>query len=424
MSSVDICEKHRQQSTKTSFISFAFPYSHLRPCAHRCKQYVVGRSYLLQLQPKNRRNSHFSYSCEACQTEARSTSTENNISTHALSFTERLWKTYTNTATLLTNLFPLWTLLVAVLALRRPTTFTWLSTPYFTFTLSILMLSMGITLSPRDFKRIWKRPGIVILQFCSCYFLVPFLAYVLGRLFKLPSDILAGLVLVGSVNGGQASNLCTYIAKGNVALSVIMTTATTLGAIVMTPLLSKFVLGTVVQVDALGIAWSTIQVVLIPIALGMALNRYFKSFVDIILPISPVVGVIATCLVVGSAVAQCNKLILSAGISLQIPIFLLHLIGGICGYFLPYLLGYNEVVCRTVAIETAMKSSAFGFVLACLHFTAYRVRVPCAISVVWMSLVGSGLAVFWRYKPVQNLKGFRSDLAQRLRQKRQLDEMK
>ncbi|GJD11842.1 Sodium/pyruvate cotransporter BASS2, chloroplastic [Galdieria sulphuraria] len=203
-----------------------------------------------------------------------------------------------------------------------------------------------------------------------------------------------------------------------------MTTATTLGAIIMTPLLSQFVLGTVVQVNALGIAWSTIQVVLIPIALGMALNRYFKSFVDIILPVSPVIGVMATCLVVGSAVAQCNQLILNAGISLQIPIFLLHLIGGVCGYFLPHFLGYNEVVCRTVAIETAMKSSAFGFVLACLHFAAYGVRVPCAISVVWMSLVGSGLAVFWRYKPVQNLKGFRSDLAQRLRQKRQMDEMK
>jgi len=404
---------------KPSFISIASSIQ-CKYFVPRCKHLFVTRSRSIPLVLKQRKPNYFRYFCLASPSETDGSKLSETFVRSEEPLRSKLWRTYTSLATLLTNLFPLWTLLVAVVALKRPTTFTWLSTPYFTFTLSVLMLSMGITLSPRDFKRIMKRPGIVILQFCSCYFLVPLLAYVLGRLFKLPSDILAGLVLVGSVNGGQASNLCTYIAKGNVALSVIMTTATTLGAIVMTPLLSKFVLGTVVQVDALGIAWSTIQVVLVPIALGMALNRYFKSFVDIILPISPVIGVAATCLVVGSAVAQCNTLILSAGISLQIPIFLLHLIGGICGYVLPYILGYNEVVCRTVAIETAMKSSAFGFVLACLHFAAYRVRVPCAISVVWMSLVGSGLAVFWRYKPVQNLRGFRSDLAQRLRQKRKI----
>ncbi|KAK4526248.1 hypothetical protein GAYE_SCF22MG4162 [Galdieria yellowstonensis] len=384
---------------KPSFISIASSIR-CKYFVHRCKHLFVTRSTSFPLVLKQRKPNYFRYFCLASRSETDGSKLSETFVRSEEPLRLKLWRTYTSLATLLTNLFPLWTLLVAVVALKRPTTFTWLSTPYFTFTLSVLMLSMGITLSPRDFKRIMKRPGIVILQFCSCYFLVPLLAYVLGRLFKLPSDILAGLVLVGSVNGGQASNLCTYIAKGNVALSVIMTTATTLGAIVMTPLRSKFVLGTVVQVDALGIAWSTIQVVLVPIAL--------------------VIGVAATCLVVGSAVAQCNSLILSAGISLQIPIFLLHLIGGICGYVLPYILGYNEVVCRTVAIETAMKSSAFGFVLACLHFAAYRVRVPCAISVVWMSLVGSGLAVFWRYKPVQNLRGFRSDLAQRLRQKRKI----
>eukprot|EP00871_Galdieria_phlegrea_P000536 jgi/Galph1/1483/GphlegSOOS_G174.1 len=332
-----------------------------------------------------------------------------------LSSSGRIWKSYIALTTLLTNLFPIWTIIVAIVALRKPSAFTWLTTPYFTLTLGILMLSMGITLSPRDFKRISRRPGIVILQFCCCYVLVPILAFSLGYIFKLPYDLLAGLVLVGSVNGGQASNLCTYIARGNVALSVVMTTATTLGAIVMTPLLSKFVLGTVVHVNSLGIAMSTIQVVLVPIALGMALKRFFGRFVQMILPLSPVIGVICTCLVVGSAVAQCHSLIVSAGISLQIPIFLLHLLGGILGYFLPMFFGYNEVICRTVAIETAMKSSAFGFVLACLHFSEYRVRVPSAISVVWMSLVGSALAVFWRYQPVKNLRGFRSDLAQRLR---------
>lgn len=105
-----------------------------------------------------------------------------------------------------------------------------------------------------------QRPAAVVVGFIACYGLMPALALGLSTAFGLSPDLAAGLVLVGSINGGQASNLCTYIAKGDVALSVMMTTATTLGAIFMTPLLCKFLLGTIVPVDAIGIAFSTIQV--------------------------------------------------------------------------------------------------------------------------------------------------------------------
>jgi BASS family bile acid:Na+ symporter len=122
------------------------------------------------------------------------------------------------------------------------------------------MLSMGITLTPQDFIDVSKEPASVGMQFSLCYAMMPFLAFGLGKAFNMNPALLAGMVLVGSINGGQASNLCTYIAKGNVALSVLMTTATTLGAIFMTPLLCKGLLGAVVPVDAQGIAKSTIQV--------------------------------------------------------------------------------------------------------------------------------------------------------------------
>jgi hypothetical protein len=122
------------------------------------------------------------------------------------------------------------------------------------------MLSMGITLTPNDFKKVASRPNATLMQFALCYGMMPVLALGLGNVFKLDKTLVAGLVLVGSINGGQASNLCTYIARGNVALSVLMTTATTLGAIFMTPLLCKLLLGAVVPVDAAGIAKSTIQV--------------------------------------------------------------------------------------------------------------------------------------------------------------------
>lgn len=146
------------------------------------------------------------------------------------------------------------------IALKRPEAFTWFTTEYFTAALAALMLSMGITLKPADFAKVASRPNAVVMQFSLCYAMMPVLAYALGTAFGVSPALLAGMVLVGSINGGQASNLCTYIAKGNVALSVLMTTATTLGAIFMTPILCKSILGAVVPVDAAGIAMSTIQV--------------------------------------------------------------------------------------------------------------------------------------------------------------------
>lgn len=312
----------------------------------------------------------------------------------------KMFKAYTRTANVATTLFPLWTVLFTGVALKSPSSFAWFTTEYFTAALAALMLSMGITLSPADFVKVGSRPNSVIMQFSLCYAMMPILALGLGKAFALDPALLAGLVLVGSINGGQASNLCTYIAKGNVALSVLMTTATTLGAIFMTPLLCKLLLGAVVPVDAVGIAMSTIQVVLAPIAIGMTTNKFFPKFVEAILPITPVVGVVSTCLLVASAVAQVSEPILAAGWGLQIPIILLHLIGGLVGYLLPRSTGFSEVASRTMAIETSMKSSAFGFLLAKLHFGEAAARVPSAVSVVWMALTGSILAVIWRYIPV------------------------
>jgi len=149
-----------------------------------------------------------------------------------------------------------------------------------------------------------------------------------------------------------------------------------------------------------------LQVVLAPIAIGMTANKLFPKFVKAILPISPVVGVISTCLLVASAVAQVSEPIINAGLKLQIPILLLHLLGGIVGYMMPRFTGFDETTSRTMAIETSMKSSAFGFLLAKLHFGSYAARVPSAVSVVWMALTGSMLAVFWRYRPVDDTKTF------------------
>lgn len=297
------------------------------------------------------------------------------------------------------TLFPVWTALVALVGLYYPQSLAGIPTSAFTGLLGMLMLSMGITLTIDDFKRVLTRPGVMVVGFLGCYAFMPVLALGLAKAFALSPALTAGMVLVGSINGGQASNLCTYIARGDVALSVMMTTVTTIGAIFMTPLLCKLMLGTLVPVDAVGVAISTIQVVLVPIILGMGLNAKFPKAVKKIEPFSPIVGVLSTILLVGSAVAQCSAPILAAGLKLQLSAFFLHAIGGAACY-IGLKKVYPETTCRTVAIETSMKSSAFGFLLAKLHFGDFLVRVPSAVSVVWMALVGSSLAVAFRYLPV------------------------
>lgn len=173
---------------------------------------------------------------------------------------KKVFDAYVRTADVATTLFPVWTIVFTAWALKSPASFDWFTTDYFTGALAALMLSMGITLTPADFAAVAKEPASVVMQFSLCYAVMPVLALYLGRAAGLSPALIGGMVLVGAVNGGQASNLCTYIAKGNVAMSVLMTTATTIGAIFMTPTICKLVLGTLVPVDAVGIAKSTIEV--------------------------------------------------------------------------------------------------------------------------------------------------------------------
>jgi len=310
-------------------------------------------------------------------------------------------ESFSKFSALFSNLFPLWTVLSAALALTKPAFFNFMTTPMITFCLALLMFSMGITLTVDDFLRVFKKPDVIGLGFLYCYVAMPALAFVIGNAIGLSGPLLAGLILVGSINGGQASNLCAYIAKGDVALSVLMTTATTIGCIFMTPLICKLALGAIVDVNAVGMAISTIKVVLVPVVLGVTLNKVTPKTCRTVEPFCPIVGVIMTVILVGGSVAQCADGILNAGMTLQVAAFLLHLLGGVLGYWGMKVLKYSETTCRTCAIETAMKSSAFGFLLASLHFPEFLVRVPSAVSVVWMAIMGSMMAVIWRFIPVE-----------------------
>ncbi|GAB5371553.1 hypothetical protein AAMO2058_001589800 [Amorphochlora amoebiformis] len=315
-------------------------------------------------------------------------------------FKDNLWRKYNTIMDKATNLFPLWTILSAALGMLRPQTFDWFTTQWFTASLATLMMSMGVTLTMGDLVRVASQPVPIMIGFLACYVAMPLLALGLAKLFSLNSALTAGLVLVGSLNGGQSSNLCTYIANGDVALSILMTLATTIGATFMIPLISTVLLGQSVNIDAAGIAMSTVQVFLIPMAAGMLLKRFASRAVDAFMPLTPVVGVVSTCLLVGSAVAQSSSAILAEGLTLQWPVMLIHILGAVAGYWMMRFAGQDEITSRTSGIETSMKSSALGFLLAKLHFPDYDVRIPPAVSVVWVALMGASIAVVWRALPV------------------------
>ncbi len=267
--------------------------------------------------------------------------------------------------------------------------------------IGILMLSMGITLKPSDFLRVAKKPLGLVVGFLLCYGLCPLLAVALCKMFQLPQDLATGIILLSAINGAQASNLCTYIAKGDVALSVSMTTLTTACGVFMTPLLCQYLLGTTVPVNAVAIATSCAQVVLAPILLGMTANKLAPKVVEKVTPITPVIGVLSTCMLLGAAVSDCAPAVKAVGAVTHCAVLSLHLLSAVCGYYAPKLLRFPAEKCRTIAIEAAMKSSAFGYLLAKLHFSgAYNTRVVSAISMVYMVLVGASLGVWWRYAPL------------------------
>ncbi|KAJ7534846.1 hypothetical protein O6H91_12G017600 [Diphasiastrum complanatum] len=296
----------------------------------------------------------------------------------------------------LTTLFPVWVILGTFIGIWKPSAVTWLQTDLFTLSLGFLMLSMGLTLTFEDFRRCLRNPWTVGVGFVAQYLVKPCLGFFIALGLKLSAPLATGLILVSCCPGGQASNVATYISKGNVALSVLMTTASTIGAIFMTPLLTKVLAGQLVPVDAVGLAISTFQVVLVPTVVGVLAHEYFPKFTEKIITVTPLIGVLLTTLLCASPIGQVSEVLVAQGAQLILPVALLHAAAFLLGYWLSKLCSFGESTSRTISIECGMQSSALGFLLAQKHFSNPLVAVPSAVSVVCMALGGSALAVFWR----------------------------
>ncbi len=299
----------------------------------------------------------------------------------------------------LANAFPVWVLVACGLALVEPRLFTWFRGEAIVVGLAVIMLGMGITLSIDDFARVATRPATVAAGFVAQFVIMPMSGWLVATTLGLDTPFAVGLILVACCPGGTASNVVTYIARADVALSVLMTTCTTLGAVVLTPLLTKLLAGRLVEVDAWGLFFSTLQVVVLPVAAGVAINRFLPRVVHAVMPVAPLVSVITIALVCASIIGQNAAAVLGSGPQLLLAVVLLHSIGFGVGYCFARLLGYDRIVGRTISIEVGMQNSGLGVVLAQKHFPAEPLTaVPCAISSVVHSVIGSLLAGWWRRK--------------------------
>jgi len=298
----------------------------------------------------------------------------------------------------ITKYFPFWVIVCSVLSLYNPNLFIWFSGDLITYGLAGIMLGMGLTLKIGDFNEVLKSPLWLLIGLVLQFTIMPFFGWLLGILFNLPPYFAVGLILVSCCPGGTASNVIVYLSKTNVALSVAMTTCSTIFAIFLTPLLTAYFSGSYLDVDAWGLFFSTLKVVLLPVGIGLSLNILSPRVTNILKPFSPPIAVILITLIVASIIGQGKDIILSSGLSLIFSIMILHLIGFTIGFLVSYMLTKNKTISKTISIEVGMQNSGLGVVLARENFINPATAIPSAISSLVHSIYGSVFVSLFKNK--------------------------
>jgi BASS family bile acid:Na+ symporter len=287
-------------------------------------------------------------------------------------------------------------LVIAALALFLPGTCLWIQTKWINYLLMIVMFGMGLTMKLSDFAVVFKRPRDVIIGCLAQFIIMPLLAFGLGKVFGLHQELLVGVVLVGTCPGGTSSNVITYLSKGDTALSVGMTSINTLLAPFLTPLLTYLYLRTSVNVDVRSMFVSIIQVVIVPIGLGLLINKLFGNYTRRISDALPLVSVTAICLIVAAVVSHNSEKILSTGLVIFAVVILHNLLGYLCGYLVAALFRMDLPRKKAVAIEIGMQNSGLATTLAGSAFPGLAMAtVPGAIFSVWHNISGAVLAALF-----------------------------
>lgn len=295
------------------------------------------------------------------------------------------------------NLYPVWLVTLAVIAFFKPETMLWFDKPWIFWSLAASMLGMGLTLSIADFKAVARIPGAVVLGFCAQYTIMPLCGWLVGVLLQLEPGLAVGIILVASCPGGMASNMISYLARANVALSVVLTLCSTVLSFVFTPLWTATLAGKLVPVDKWGLCLSALQLVVAPVALGVLIRWKLPRAADKIGACGPTIAVLAFTLVSGGIVAASADAIATSFGRLALAALLLHVLGFAVGYTLCKLMRYSDTVARTVSIEVGMQNGGMAASLAKEHFPTMPLAAAASVfSGVMQNIVGGLLAAWWK----------------------------
>lgn len=387
---LSFCASNRLQFVSTAR-SLATPFFPTRADNLKTKQPLITNPPALSPQPWTTKKLtswplHASSSSSSMPQPSPDENTPNEGTTN---FLLRFAKTFT-------ILFPLWVLVAAISGFYQPSLYTWFDSQWTQAGLMVIMGGMGLTLTLDDITQVFsKQPQLLLLGMVLQYSVLPAIGYVISRSWGLTEGLAVGIALVSCMPGGTASNIMAFLAKGEMGLSLMMTTASTLMAIVMTPLLTLQLVGTLVPVDAKAMFLSVLQLVLAPVLVGALLNTYVPDLVTRAKAYMPFLATFMCCMIIGSMVGTNAALVAKAGLPILTAVTALHSSGFFLGYAVSKGLGLSNKIARTNSIEVGMQSSALAGVLAKLHFTDPAVVVPCVCSAVVMCLLGSMLSGIW-----------------------------
>lgn len=289
-------------------------------------------------------------------------------------------------------------LLVAAVSLLQPSSFLWVDTKNINPMLGLIMFGMGLTLSPKDFHIVLSRPKDIIIGCLAQFTVMPLLAIGLSLLFSLPKELALGVILVGCCPGGTASNVITYLAKGDLALSVGMTATSTLLAPLLTPLLVWLLAGTMVNVDTAGMLLSIVYVVISPIIVGLLCQRFLPQLTRRVVPYLPAFSSLMIAFVVGIVVSHNADRLLVGGMIVIIVVMLHNLLGLSVGWIIGRLLRLSHPKRVAISIEVGMQNSGLASSLAVTHFSAFPMAaIPGAIFSVWHNISGALAARFFNH---------------------------
>ena len=290
-------------------------------------------------------------------------------------------------------LFPVWAILLSIFAYYQPEVFIPLKSSI-VYLLAVVMFGMGVSLTLDDFKKLLTLKSLILLGIVLQFTIMPLGAWLISLALGLSVPLLTGMLLVGCCPGGTASNVICYLAKGNVALSVVITSCSTLFAVIATPILTWIYLGQSVNVPILNMMLTMLKIVVVPITLGVLINHFLGNRLIKLFQVFPSISILSICIIIAIIIAANQSKLQSLVTIVVVAVVLHNIIGLLFGYMVCKQLGHNHTNSKTLAIEVGMQNSGLAVALASQYFQAIA-ALPGAVFSIWHNLSGSILATIW-----------------------------